>query len=176
MAYSISKLGQAFGLSRSTLIYYDKQGLLKPSSRTDSNYRQYTKNDYERLAKIMIYRDSGLSLTLIAELLDQKGKTHRVKMLEDQVTELNEKIHRLRKQQKVTIELLRTDGIDCPARLMSKEQWVKLLESSGMSDEDMWQWHIEFERFMPEAHQDFLESLNIPISEIRAIRKRAGKS
>jgi len=175
MTYSISELGKAFGLSRSTLIYYDKQGLLRPSSRTDGNYRQYTQKDYDRLSKVVTYRDSGLSLTSIAELLDQKGKTHRVKVLEDQVAELNEEIHRLRKQQQVTIELLRTDGIDRPARSMNKKQWVKLLESSGMSDEDMWQWHIEFERHMPEAHQDFLESLNIPLGEIKAIRKKSKK-
>ena len=124
----------------------------------------------------MTYRDSGLSLSSIAELLGHKGKTQRVKVLEDQVAELNEEIHRLRKQQQVTIELLRTDGIDLPARSMNKRQWVKLLESAGMSDEDMWQWHIKFEHSMPAAHQDFLESLNIPPDEIKVIRKKSKNS
>lgn len=173
MTYTISKLGEAFGLSRSTLIYYDKQGLLTPSSRSDGNYRMYSQKDYQRLAKIMTYRDSGLSLGAISELLDLQGNTNRVRVLEDQVAQLNQEIQKLRKQQQGTIDLLRSDGIDRPSRSMNKEQWVKLLESSGMSDEDMWQWHKEFERHMPEAHQDFLESLNIPNSEIEEIRKKS---
>jgi hypothetical protein len=48
---------------------------------------------------------------------------------------------------------------------------VQLLESTGMSDEDMWQWHNGFERRIQEAHQDFLESLNIAEKEIKDIRK-----
>lgn len=35
----------------------------------------------------------------------------------------------------------------------------------------MQQWHIEFERNMPEAPQDFLQSLNIPEHEIKEIRE-----
>jgi hypothetical protein len=31
-------------------------------------------------------------------------------------------------------------------------------------------WHIEFERTSPEAHQDFLESLGIEKDEVAAIR------
>lgn len=173
MTYSISELGAAFGLSRSTLIYYDKQGLLTPSARTEGNYRQYSQKDYDRLTKIMTYRDIGLSLSAIADLLEQEGKSKRVKMLEDQLAQLNQEIQRLRKQQQVTIDLLQSDGINRPSRSMNKKQWVKLLESSGMSDDDMWQWHKEFERSMPEAHQDFLESLNISGKEIKIIRKKS---
>jgi len=40
--YSISKLARACGRSRSTLLYYDRLGLLKPSGRTGSGYRYYT--------------------------------------------------------------------------------------------------------------------------------------
>lgn len=173
MIYTIGELGSAFGLSRSTLIYYDKQGLLKPSARTDHNYRQYTEQDYQRLAKIMTYRDTGMSLKAIAVLLEKKGKTNRVEVLEAQVEQLNQEILRLRKQQQLTIDLLQSNGIALPTRSMNKQQWVALLESSGMSDEDMWQWHIEFEQRMPEAHQDFLESLNISENEIKEIRMKS---
>ena len=40
--YSISKLARACGLSRSTLLYYDRLGLLPPSGRTGSGYRCYS--------------------------------------------------------------------------------------------------------------------------------------
>lgn len=173
MTYTISQLGEAFSLSRSTLIYYDKLGLLRPSSRSEGNYRLYSQKDFQRLEKIMTYRESGLSLAAIADLLDQNAKSNRVKVLEAQVGRLHLEIQKLRKQQQVTVELLRSDGIDRPARAMNKTQWVNLLASSGMSDEDMWQWHVEFEKYMPEAHQDFLESLNISQSEILEIREKS---
>lgn len=173
MSYSIGQLGKALGLSRTTLIYYDKLGLLKPSARNEVNYRVYTEQDYQRLAKIMTYRDIGMSLHAIAELLNHAGETRCVGVLEAQVEQLNQAILRLRKQQQITIELLQSRGVDLPTRSMNKEQWVQLLESTGMSDDDMWQWHRQFELRMPEAHQDFLESLNIPASEIETIRKQS---
>jgi len=114
-----------------------------------------------------------LSLEAIAELLSQPGGSRRVEVLEAQVEELNGEIARLRKQQQVTIGLLQSAGIDRPARSMNKAQWVQLLASTGMSDKDMWQWHREFEQRMPEAHQDFLESLNISEQEIKQIRKKS---
>jgi len=39
--YPDSQLAGRFGLSRSTLLYYDSIGLLSPSERTASNYRLY---------------------------------------------------------------------------------------------------------------------------------------
>jgi hypothetical protein len=34
----------------------------------------------------------------------------------------------------------------------------------------MRQWHTHFERTMPEAHRDFLESLGLDAPEVRRIR------
>ena len=59
---------------------------------------------------------------------------------------------------------------------MNKEMWVSILRASGLSDDDMKRWHSEFERMAPEAHQDFMESLDIPEKEIRAIRTWASKN
>ena len=54
---------------------------------------------------------------------------------------------------------------------MDKAQWVAILEATGMDETAMRQWHVEFERSLPEAHQDFLESLNIDSDEIAYIRR-----
>lgn len=174
MTYSIGQLGKEFGLSRSTLIYYDKIGLLKPSGRSGANYREYTQKDRNRLKTIMTYREAGMSLKSIQLLLSDRGKANRTKVLEAQIQELNNEISQLRKQQQLTIELLKNHDINLSARTMSKEQWVRILEATGMSEKDMWQWHAEFEKRMPQAHQDFLESLNISTEEIREIRKKSG--
>lgn len=173
MTYSIGALAKQFGLSRSTLIYYDKIGLLSPSSRSSANYREYTQKDQSRLAKVISYRDAGIPLHAILAILDDEGKASRTKVLESQLEQLNKEIAQLRKQQQVTIELLQCAGINMPVRSMNKDQWVSLLASTGMTDDDMWSWHVEFEKLMPEAHQDFLESLNIPANEISEIRKKS---
>lgn len=58
------------------------------------------------------------------------------------------------------------------ARAMDKDGWVQLLRATGLSDDDMDRWHAEFERLAPEAHQDFLESLDIGVREVATIRPR----
>ncbi|MCG8671216.1 MAG: MerR family transcriptional regulator [Pseudomonadales bacterium] len=153
--------------------YSDKLGLLKPSSRSDANYRQYTKQDYQRLSKIMAYREAGVPLATIIELLEDNQQVNRAQILEEQIEQLNAEILKIRKQQQATIELLKSGGLNLPTRSMNKNQWVELLESVGMSETDMWTWHAEFEKRMPQAHQDFLESLNISEEEIQQIRKKS---
>jgi hypothetical protein len=39
---TIGRLAERFGLSRSTLLYYDSIELLSPSARSDANYRLYS--------------------------------------------------------------------------------------------------------------------------------------
>jgi len=48
--YRIRELAGLFGLSRSTLLYYDRIGLLSPSARSESGYRLYSAADRERFA------------------------------------------------------------------------------------------------------------------------------
>ena len=50
---------------------------------------------------------------------------------------------------------------ESPQPPMSKERWSGIMRAAGMSDEDMRNWHREFEAREPLAHQEFLESLNL---------------
>src|SRR5216117_1955078 len=70
--YSISKIGRACGLSRSTLLYYDRLRLLRPSGRTGSGYRYYTDADVEQLQRIRHFREAGLTLKEIRDVLSQQ--------------------------------------------------------------------------------------------------------
>jgi len=58
-----------------------------------------------------------------------------------------------------------------PQRPDPKESWIKLLETAGLDEAARNNWHAEFERLAPDAHQDFLESLGIPAEEVALIRK-----
>jgi hypothetical protein len=60
--FCISQLASIFGLPRSTLLHYDRIGMLKPSRRIGPNYRVYTRSDPKRLEQIWRYRRKGMFL------------------------------------------------------------------------------------------------------------------
>jgi hypothetical protein len=94
-------------------------------------------------------------------------------VLEKRLEDLNCDIERLRGQQRFIIGLLKNNSLFEKITVMNKETWVSLLVASGFSPEDMYRWHIEFERLAPEKHLRFLEFLCIPEDEIQAIRSMA---
>jgi len=56
-----------------TLHHYDQIGLLVPSHRSKGEYRLYSRTDLERLHQIRLYRQLGMPLAEIRELLDGEG-------------------------------------------------------------------------------------------------------
>lgn len=80
--YKITQLAHEFGLSRSTLLYYDRVGLLAPASRSESGYRLYTPADRERLQTICTYRQAGLTIDDMASLLATRTEDDSVAVLE----------------------------------------------------------------------------------------------
>lgn len=64
-------------ISRKTLFYYDRIGLLKPSLRKGSqNHKYYDSEALRRLRQIIRYREAGISLKTIKSLLnvDRDGR------------------------------------------------------------------------------------------------------
>ena len=170
--HTVGYIAKRFSLSRSTLLYYDKQGLLKPSARTQANYRLYSESDVARLERILLFRNAGLSLIEISKIID-KGTDLVEDQLERRLFSINKEIHSLRKQQKVIINLLKTQGRIDDTKIITIDKWVSILSSSGLDEEGMREWHKAFEKSSPEAHQDFLESLGIPHNEIIDIRNQS---
>ncbi len=169
---TIGQVSKKYSLSRSTLIYYDSIGLLRPSGRSGSNYRLYSDSDLLRMDKIALLRETGLSLKSITTLVDRKEDALN-RPLEQRLEAINSEIQGLRNQQNVILKLLQNQHAVKGARVMSKQAWVSLLEAAGMDDTGMKKWHIEFEKTSPEAHQDFLESIGIETAEIVRIRARS---
>ena len=167
---NISTLARRHGLSRSTLLYYDRIGLLKATGRTASGYREYSERDDERLRQICLYRRTGLSLAEIRRLLG-RPRRELATALERQLFELSAQIDALRDRQHVIVGLLRKPRLLERAGVMSRETWSELLKASGFTEEDMRRWHVDFESTSPEKHQEFLEFLCVPSEEIDAIRE-----
>lgn len=172
--YTVGQLGKRVGLSRSALLYYDQIGLLSPSARSPSGYRLYSEADLRRMERIMTYRDAGLALDVIATLL-QADDASAPAVLESHLQKVNEEIARLRQQQRVIAQLLGDTQVLRKSRSMTKTQWVAILASTGLDEDGMDSWHMEFEKMSPDAHQDFLESLGIPAEEVDLIREFSGR-
>ena len=168
---TISKLARKFGLARSTLLYYDRMGLLRPDRHSPAGYRLYSDAAVARLTRIVELRAAGLPLVTVKRILETS--TPLAEALERQVAALNRQFAQLRTQQRVVLSLLQSPSTERRARTMSKEAWTRMFRSIGMTDADMQRWHADFERSMPEAHQDFLESLGLDAVEIKRIRASA---
>lgn len=175
---TIRQLAGQFGLSRSTLLYYDRCGLLRPDYRTGSGQRLYSTADEDRLNQICQLRKAGLPLAEIDAVLES-NTSFRVPLrqaLHRRLTAINREISTLRKQQQVVVALLKEPAAMKRSRIMNKARWVQLLDAIGLDDGDKELWHAEFERVSPEAHQDFLESLGIAEAEIGRIRRAAASA
>lgn len=167
---TVTKLAESCGLSRSTVLYYESIGLLRASSRSAANYRRYTEKDSARLKQICIYRDAGLKLTDIRNLLD-RPENDPTSLLKRRLVELNGEIERLRDHQQAILKLLRAKNTIWRTKDMTKEKWVSIMKAAGLKEDDMRRWHAEFERADPAEHEQFLEYLHIAPDEIRSIRE-----
>lgn len=166
---TISQAARRHNLSRSTLLYYDRLGLLRPAGRSPSGYRLYSAADLQRLERICRWRRTGISLEAIRELLDDPG-AGREAVLRRRLEQLAGEIQVLWEQQRVIGRLLQ---LDLSSRLpgLDKARWVALLAAAGLDEAGMHRWHAEFERLAPAGHQDFLNALGIVEAEVRTIRE-----
>ena len=89
MEYSIKKLSEIAGVSTRTLRYYDEIGLLKPARVSSSGYRIYGKKQVDILQQILFYKELGMSLDEIKEIIQNPNfdrinalKEHKIKLLE----------------------------------------------------------------------------------------------
>lgn len=169
----ISQLAKKFNISRSTLLYYEKQELLSPTSRSSNGYRWYGKVEQKTLEMIINYRSFGISISEIKYLLTQNSKQQKI--LKKQFNRLENEIKKLRKQQFAIVSFLEKPEL-LESRGMNKSKWTEIMRASGMNDEDMLHWHAQFEKLRPAEHEEFLISLKISQNEIKQIRLRSGQT
>jgi DNA-binding transcriptional MerR regulator len=165
---TVTQLARECGLSRTTILYYEREGLLAPAHRSENGYRWYGEKEMQRLKTISSYRSYGLPISSIRTLLAQKGKS-QAEILKDHFNELEREIQNLRAQQKAIVVLLQEPQL-IEDNIVTKERWVQIMQAAGFSENDMVTWHQKFEELEPAEHQKFLESLGIEQDEIVRIR------
>lgn len=89
MEYTVQKLAKMAGISGRTLRYYDEIGILKPARINSSGYRIYGQEEVDRLQQILFYRELGVGLEMIKDMMTSPAfdaakalKEHREQLLE----------------------------------------------------------------------------------------------
>jgi MerR family copper efflux transcriptional regulator len=107
---NIGEAAAASGVSAKMIRHYEEAGLIRPATRTESNYRVYSPNDVEVLRFVRQARRLGFSMKQIALLLglweDRSRPSSEVKRLaKEHIAELDLRIRELT-EMKETLEHL----------------------------------------------------------------------
>ncbi|NBE50891.1 MerR family transcriptional regulator [Streptomyces boluensis] len=127
----IGEVAQRSGVSARMLRHYESLGLLRPSARTGSGYREYAEDDIRRIFHIESLRSLGLSLREIGRALDDPGFTPAA-LVGDLVRQTRE---RIAAETELLTRLRRIDAAD-PAGWEDVLQVVSLLQALGSKSAD----------------------------------------
>ena len=93
---TVGEVSTLLGVSVRALHHWDESGLVHPSRRSDAGYRLYCETDIMRIQQVLVYRQIGMSLADIKEVLDEPGAdavTHlrrQRELLQGQVSHLQQ--------------------------------------------------------------------------------------
>lgn len=130
--YTVSEVSRVAGITVRTLHHYDAIGLLRPSGRTESGYRQYGDADLERLQEILFYRELGCSLEAVAGLLNTPARSRR-EILQEQRRLLIERITEL---EAMVAAVDRAAGANEEGRTMNKEEMFEVFGDFDPSEHE----------------------------------------
>ena len=124
--YLISELATLIGVSRTTLLYYEKIGLIQ-GSRMSNGYRRYSEQDAQRLLLIQQLQAGGLTLKECQACLE--AKLNRQVLL-DRLSQLDQEIEHKTK--------------------------ARTLLSGLLGERSQKEWHQSLQQVAPDAHFNWL--------------------
>lgn len=98
----IGEVAQKTGISIDTIRFYEKQGLLRQSARTEGGFRLFGRGEIETLKFVRKAQELGFSLSEIRELLILRADhvpacSHVEELLEQKLAGVEQKIEELQK-------------------------------------------------------------------------------
>ena len=106
--FPITDFAKFARLTRDTLLYYDKIGLLSPMSRRDNNYRYYSHTQLATVNLIRTCQELGMSLAEIKTLVRQRTPADMAEHLARQILRIDEKMDTWARARKLLYLLQRT--------------------------------------------------------------------
>ena len=140
--YRISQLAARLGLSRTTLLYYEKLGLIRGRRRANG-YRDYSEEDFQRLQLVKALQSGGLTLneckTFFSKGMDRELLRQRLGEITDEIEE--------------------------------KQQAKQLLEALlGERKDHLRSFHERLDLVAPKAHADWLRREGFTDDDIYRLR------
>ena len=129
---TVKEVSKCTGVSVRALHHYDAVSLLKPTQVTDAGYRLYDDNALERLHMILVYRELGLSLKQIRNILDapdydrNRVLEHQITMMQTRIDKLQNRISLAKGMLMLGVKYMDFKGFD-PQRLDEYSQQAKML-------------------------------------------------
>lgn len=94
--FTISDFAKLMGISRQTLIYYDRIGLFKPVKVLNNQYRLYSRSQINVISLISMLSEMGVPLKEIKMIVDDISPDKAIEILNKQQNEVNEKLRKLK--------------------------------------------------------------------------------
>lgn len=118
----INDLEKLLGVKRSSIFYYEREGLLEPA-REDNNYREYSEADLRRLKLVVVLRKLGFTVAEIRDMLRGERALsdvlpENIARLQEQTDELGEAMALCREMERQGLTL---DGLD-------PDEWFNTVE------------------------------------------------
>ncbi|MFD5124496.1 MerR family transcriptional regulator [Streptomyces sp. NPDC058385] len=127
----IGEVSRRSGVSARMLRHYESLGLVRPSGRTGSGYREYSAEDIRRIFHVESLRSLGMSLREIGRALDDPGFTPSA-LVGDLMRQTSDRISA---ETELLTRLRRIDAAD-PAGWEDVLQIVALLQALGSQSAD----------------------------------------
>ena len=148
--YHTTEFAQKASVSVRTLRYYDKVGLLSPSTYTESGYRLYTDTDLLRLQQILALKFLGFSLQEIQQFLHAEPM-----LLQESLAQQKAMMQERRIQLDTVIQALTETEELLQANKLNWESILRVIQVIQMTQNNEWQ----DKYFTPEQRQQ-MEDLN----------------
>ena len=99
---TIQEVANDFSLSKDTLRYYEKEGLIDPVKKNKSGIREYTAEDLKHIEFIKCMHSAGLSISVLKEYIKlynegEQTRDLRINLLERERISLKSKIEDMEK-------------------------------------------------------------------------------
>lgn len=133
---TVGRTAELVGVSVRTLHHWDALGLVCPSARTWAGYRLYGRADVARLQQVLVYRELGMSLERIGDLLDAP-EADVAEQLRSQHDLLADRIARLQAMKSAVEQMMEVETME---KKLTPEQQAEVLGSNWNPE-----WHYEAE-------------------------------
>lgn len=169
-AMTVGAVASCVGVTVRTLHHWDEIGLAGPSERTAAGYRIYTAADIARIHRVLVYRELGVSLEEIAQLLEADAETATESLLQ-QRDRLRERIRKLERMAEALDRMAeaRQEGV-----LLSADKQVAIFGDDWQPSwagqaRERWGDTRQWAQFAERAAERTAEDWRLVTEEVRAL-------